>query len=241
MIIMLQYWTGDEAKALTLARLLADLERGPRKAVYLVLARAFDCNWSEEAEQARVYCSRVFTVIPVQSSYQKTGHPDGAFGIWAGALDRLYVLWNKPAIPWHAGRTVFCCEADGVPLRQDWLDRMIQAHKMTLTQGRRVTGAVMDEPMPHVNGNFMMDLQVWADYPSLRDCPPGVAWDLHHAPILLREARSSYVIRNEYNTRNWTAGSLGPIGREAAWLHGCKDNSVLEFVRLMMRTVWRAG
>lgn len=241
MIILLQYWTGDEARALTLARLLADLERNQRKSVYLVLARAFDCGWSEEAERVREHCSRVFTVLSVQSTVQKTGHPDGAFGIWSGALDRLYQLWQQPAFPWAAGRTVFCCEADGAPLRPDWIDRIIAAHTMTRGKGLRVTGAAMDEPMPHVNGNFIMDLQLWADYPSLRDCPPGVAWDLHHAPILLREARSSYVIRNEYNTRDWKPGSLAPIGRESAWIHGFKDNSVLDFVRLMMRTVWRAG
>lgn len=239
MIILLQYWTGDEARALSLARMLADIERSPRKSVCLALARAFDCEWSEEAQKCREYCSRVFRVLPIQSTVQKTGHPDGAFGIWSGAMDRLYRLMMKPAFS-EEHRTVFCCEADGAPLRADWIDRIIEAHRMTRTKGLRVTGAVMDEPLPHVNGNLILDLQLWGDYPSLRDCPPGVAWDLHHAPILLREARSSYVIRNEYNTRDWTPGSLAPIGRESAWIHGCKDNSALDYVRLMMRTVWCA-
>jgi hypothetical protein len=242
MIVVLQYWGGDEERALTLARMLADIEQGRRrKEVFLVLARRGDCPLSDDARKTVAHCQDVFSVMPLQSPRPEVGHPDGCFGLWAGSARRLYELWQTSAIPWQAGRTAFFCESDGAPIRRDWINRLIVAHAMSRTQGKRVTGAVMDEPMPHVNGNLVLDLQIIADHPSLLDCPPGVSWDLHHAPVLMPEARASLVILNEYNTRDWTPGSLAPIGRESAWVHGCKDNSVLDFVRLMMRTLWRAG
>lgn len=240
MLVVLQYWKEDETRAMRLARVLANVENGrKRDGVTLVLARRGDCPESEDLAQTRAECAEVFRVMTLRSPRPEVGHPDGCFGLWAGAARRLYELWIGGAFPWQAGRTAFFCEADGAPIRRDWIDRIIHAHAASRAQGKRVTGAVMDEPMPHVNGNLIMDLSLVADYPSLMDCPSGVAWDLHAAPVLLQETRPSMVIRNEYNTRAWTASSLMPIGRESAWVHGFKDNSVLEYAQMMARTVWR--
>lgn len=239
MTLALQYWVGDEAQALALARLLRDLQKVERKDLYLVLARRADCPMSEELLRTRDYCADMFSVMLLQSDRLETGHPDGCHGLWAGTMAKLHGLWKRGGIPWHAGRTVFGCEADTAPLRPDWHTRIEEAHARTLTQGLRVTGPVMDVPMPHVNGNFVLTLDLLDDHPGLLTCPKGVAWDLHHAPVLIRETRSCQVIRNEYNTRDWTPGALNPIGRESAFIHGVKDDSVLAWVRVMMRTLWK--
>lgn len=239
MTLALQYWAGDEPQALALARLLADLAKEERRDLYLVLARRQDCPLSEEAERTRAYCSEKFSVMMLRSDRPERGHPDGCHGLWAGTMAKLYVLWKRGGLPWLAGRTVFGCEADAWPLRPDWQDRIEEAHTRTLTQGLRVTGAVMDVPMPHVNGNFILTLDLLGDYPGLYECPAGVAWDLHHAGVLIRETRACHVIRNEYNTRDWTPGSLNPIGRESAFIHGVKDDSVMAWIRVMQRTLWR--
>lgn len=239
LVTALQYWKGDEEQALMLARLLADIEKVPTDEMLLVLSRRGDCELSPEARQTQLYCSQKFATMCIQSPRGETGHPDGCFGLWAGTAMKLYELWQRGAIPWFAGRTVFLAEADGGPLQPGWRRRIVESHDMTLKGNKRVTGAIMERPFLHVNGNFVMDLSLIADYPALMKCPSKVAWDLHHAPILVREARSSYVIRNEYETRDWTPGALRPLGREAAWLHGCKDDSLFNFIRLMLRTLWR--
>jgi len=239
MTIAVQYWSGDEAQALALARLLHDVTPKERKDVYLVLARRGDCPWSEEAAATQRHCGQKLSVLVLQSDRPERGHPDGCHGLWAGTVMKLHRLWRRGNLPWSAGRTVVMAEADCAPLRPDWATRLEEAHARTLTQGLRVTGAVMDVPMPHVNGVFILALNLLDDYPSLLTCPPGVAWDLHHAEVLIRECRSSYVIRNEYNTRDWTAGALNPIGRESAIIHGVKDDSVLTWARAMARTLWR--
>lgn len=239
MIIVLQYWEGDEEKTLRLARILADIEPKKRTDALLVLSRRKDCKFSEEARKTSFYCQNKFDTIVMNSDRDEVGHPDGCFGLWSGTVEKLYRLWQNVAFKHEHAECVATLESDGAPIRKDWVSRMMHAHKRTLACGLRVTGAVMDLPQPHVNGNLMLSLSVWGDYPSLNDCPSGVAWDLCHAGVLLREARGCQVIRNEYGTTNWTAGSLNPIGRESAWLHGVKDDSVFEYIRLMQRTLWR--
>lgn len=234
MIIALQYWAGDEAQALALARLLADLEDERRDNTTLVLARRFDCPLSMEADRTADYCSDSFDVRFIRSSRTETGHPDGCFGLWAGAADALYHMLVAGILPWKTCRHALFIEADGAPVRRDWLDRIIEAHNVSLAQGHRVTGAMMDWPWPHVNGNMVMDLQLVADYPSLMECPSGVAWDLHHGTLLLREARDGHAILNVCGAKYWTPEVLKQVGTQTAWLHGCKDDSVFQYARTLV-------
>jgi len=238
MLVALQYWRGDEAEALSLARLIADIEPKEREDVVLVLARAFDCPLSPEAEATQKHCSAKLRTMLLQSHVERVGHPSGCYGVWAGTVGRLYQLWSSGMID-SRHDSVATFEADGCPVRSDWLDRLQAAHGRTLTQGLRVTGAVMDEPIPHVNGNLVMHLSVWGDRPSLRDSIHNVAWDIQHARVLIPLTRPCGVIRNEYETRDWTEGCLAGIAREAAWVHGCKDDSILRIVRGWMRGKWR--
>jgi len=236
MIIALQYWSGDESQALALARLLTDLERGPRRDAELVLARRADCALSSEAQETAERCAKIFHTRLLRSTRPETGHPDGCHGLWAGTADALYQLLLAGTTPWTAGRSAFFIEADGAPVRRDWLDRLVEAHDRSISQGRRVTGAMMDWPYPHVNGNLVMDLTLLRDCPSLLACPPGVAWDLHHGVTLLREARDGHAILNVCGSHHWTPEVLRCVGTQTAWLHGCKDDSVLEYAHSLKET-----
>ena len=235
MIVAIPYWAGDEERALTLARLLARLEAKKRDDDWLVLARRFDCPLSAEAERTQEFCQRAFgRVMFLRSTRLETGHPDGCFGLWAGTMAALSEMLQNEAIPWLVGRDVFVAESDGVPLRRAWLDSIKTAHALTKSQHKRITGAVMEMGgggwMYHVNGGAMaLCLQLWEDYPSLKTCPNGVAWDIHHAVTLLRETRDSRMIMNVCGSVDWTPGVLKYLGCESAWLHGVKDDSALKY------------
>lgn len=229
MIIGLQYYSGDEAKALSLARFLADTI--PVKVDHhLVLSRSFDTPMSEELARTRNYCARKFHTITIQSRRRCVGYPDGAYGNWAGMVEKLAKMRRKGHLPWQH-HSVFCAEADGAPVCRDWLEKLEAAHNLSLALGKRVTGPVMDKPWPHVNGNLILHLSAWDDHHGLHSCSPLVAWDIFHAQILLTEARASNVIRNEHGTSEWTSGALAAIGRETAWISNVKDDSVLRFAR----------
>jgi hypothetical protein len=231
MIIALQHWSEDEEQALSLARLIVDIEPSYRGDVVLVLARRRDCPKSTEAVRTEAYCQKKMPVMLLQSARPEVGHPDGCFGLWAGTVGRLHRLWQRGILAWDLGRFVFTCESDGGPIRKDWINRLRSAHGHSLTVGKRVTGSVMDEPMPHVNGNLILDLSVWGDHPCLSHCPSGIAWDCHHATTLLPEARSSLAIWNAYQAKDLTAGVLDAISRETAWVHGVKCNSLINYAR----------
>jgi hypothetical protein len=134
---------------------------------------------------------------------------------------------------WAAGtlcaQSVFTIEADGVPLRRDWLNRIIGAHRETLRCGKRITGALMEEGIRHINGSLLAHLSLWADRQSLRRCPPGHAWDLFHAEVLMAEARPTGWIKNLYGHGKWSADALRLLVRETAWLSSQKHDSALEW------------
>lgn len=231
MIIALQYWTGDEPQALALARLIADIEPTRRCDAILALCRRGDCPVSDEARRTEEHCNAKLPTMLLRSPRPETGHPDGCFGLWAGSVAKLHRLWQRGVIPADLGQCVFTCESDGGPIRADWIDRLKSAHWRSLALGKRITGAVMDHPVPHVNGNLVLDLAVWSDHPCLSRCPPGASWDCHHATTLLAEARPSLAIRNDYDATDLTPGYLRAVSRETAWVHGCKDGSVIRYAR----------
>lgn len=237
MIIALQYWAGDQEQALALARLIADIEPRRREDAILVLARRGDCIESDEARRTQAYCSDKLSTMLLQSQRPEVGHPAGCFGLWAGMMQRLALLHGRGLTPWRHS-AVMCCEADGGPINKDWIGMVIKAHERSLVQGKRITGPVMDTPIPHTNGNNVMELGVIEDYPGLMTCPPEAAWDLHHAKVLIRETRACNVILNAYNTRDWTRGCLTPMARETAWVHGCKDDSVYQYARWANKHIW---
>jgi hypothetical protein len=234
MITIVQYWEKDEARAFRLARLLADFENRPTED-YLVLARRNDCRLSQGARDARSYCNQKFrTLLMVSGVQDKTGHPDGCHGLWAGVAEQLLEMWRGCSFPWADGRTVLMIEADCCPIRRDWRRAVTEAHAVTLAAGKMVTGHVAEKPWPFVQGVFVMTLDLVATYPHLLQCPSGVAWDMCHASTLLPVTRPSRVLRHEYNTRDWTAGVLGPVSQETALIHGCKDDSVERFARSLI-------
>jgi hypothetical protein len=239
LLIVIQYWKDDEASALNLARLMADIEPSKRETDCLVLARRKDCVASPELFRTRDYCSAKFTTMVVQSNRPEVDYPAGCHGLWSGTLDSLYNLWSGGMLPWPLSAALMT-EADAMPIHPKWIDRIKVAHEKTRLLGKHVTGAMMDRPTPHVNGNSVIDLLFYADHPALKICPPEVAWDIHAAPILIPACRVSNAIRNEYGTREWSFASLAGLAHlDAALLHGCKDSSVEEYTRHMLKHVWK--
>lgn len=227
LVIALQYWQGDEAAAMRLARLLADIE--PRRRhddVMLAFCRRFDTPLTPLAHETILYCGLKFGVCQVKSEREGVGHPDGSFGLWAGTLDKLADGWISGYINAHS---VFMVEADGCPVARDWIDRLKREHELTIAMGKRITGAVMEHAVPHVNGGLMMHLSAWLDRPSLHRTPPRQAFDMFHAAVMMAEARATGLILNPYGSKGWTPGVLDEIGHNVCWLNNVKDDSVVSW------------
>lgn len=222
--VVLQYWADDEAAALRLARLLADIEPAPRKDLQLVLARRFDLPLSAEAWNTLLHCGAKFSVSHVQIKREGTGHPAGPNALWSGAMEFLARGWRRGMLKRSA---CFFIEADGCPLRSDWASVLIAEHQASLLTGRRVTGALTRLPVPHFNGTLIAEASVWLDRPSLHRTPPDQAWDIFHAAAFLQEGRPTPLIKNIYGAQGMSDEGLAALSAETAWMSNAKDSSVI--------------
>lgn len=225
LVVAIQYWHGDEAAAMRLARLLADIEPIRRDDVTLMFVRRQDVEESEDLHRTYMHCAQKFLVSKMRTPLPGVGHPAGANALWAGTFQTLFEKWQGGTLRSHS---VFFCEADGCPLRADWLDRLLDEHAKTIAAGKRVTGAEMNEGTRHVNGSLIAHLSLWGSQPSLHVTPQRQAWDLFHAAVLMAEARPTRYMLNLYGAGRWSPESLEVLAREAVWLSSSKDDSVVE-------------
>jgi hypothetical protein len=231
LVIAMQFWHGDESRAMRVARLIADIEPRRRDDVIFAFCRRFDTPETKLAWDTFLHVGAKFGVMPIRSQREATGHPDGCFGLFAGTLDVLARGWQDGTLRAHS---VLMLEADGVPLRADWLDVLLAEHRRTLEAGKRVTGPLTERPLRHINGTLAMAFSCWIDRPSLHSCPPRQAWDLFHAEVLMAEARPTTLIKNAYGSGNWSAESLAVMAKETAYLCSQKDDSCLDWAELTL-------
>jgi hypothetical protein len=232
MFIAIQYWEKDEARALRLARLLADLEPRSRKDATIILARRFDTELSAEAFATAQYVGRKLPVMMVRSKRTGVGHPAGCNGLMAGVMDHLTDMWRSGDL---LRSSVFLAEADGCPLRRDWLTILMEEQARAVTAGKGICGPYMNcflpngKTLPHINGTLVMHVPWWIDHPSVHNTPPDQGWDIFHAPVMVPAAWRTTMILNIHHSKNWTADQLVPLAADHAWLTSVKDFSVLEW------------
>ncbi len=248
-VIAVQYWSGDETRALRLARLLADIEAKPRHDVTLALCRRHDCPESDDMRATLDRCRMTFATMAgavedpglpeAWEEYspalceRRTGHPDGANALWSGTVKLFAERWQR-----GDGRpSIFTIEHDGCPLSVDWIDRLKAEHERALRAGKRISGCMMElpGPTPHPNGTLMMHLSTWVDRPSLHTTPLQQAWDVYHRVVLGMECAPTSLIKNIYGARGWSPAALAALAKETAWLSSTKDDSALEWAERTLR------
>lgn len=224
LVVAIQFYVDDEHRALRLARLLADIEPARRDDVMIAFARRFDCPASNLLQQTFMHVGKKFGVIDLPSRREGVGHPAGCNELWSSTMEQL-------SASWHAGNlsacSVFVVEPDGAPLSADWIARIQAEHQRAIRAGKRVSGCLVESPIPHVNGTLMAHLSTWRDRLSLHRTPPAQAWDLFHAAVLMAECQPTPLIKNVYGARGWSADGLAAMAKETAWLASTKDDSAI--------------
>lgn len=194
LIYNLQFWSGDKAQAMALARLIADLEDKPRQDVIFLFTARFDTT-HDEATIA--YVEKKFPVLRYTTKRRGVGWPDGPNKMMADSYEHCVNLWKHNKLPPHIS-AVFLGEADCVPLRRGWLDEIIQEYKSC---GKRFLGAWLklgDANVEHVNGNCVMSMDFWKKCSGIFHPPSKGGWDAALRYAILPNAAPSRLIFSDY-------------------------------------------
>lgn len=245
LILNHQFWEGDKAQSMALARLIADLEDKPRDdAIFLFTAR-FDCKHDEETI---AYVAKKFPVMRYTTKRKAVGWPDGPNKMMACSYEYCVELWRKNRLPPHI-EAVFLIEADAVPLRKSWIDDLKAEYKSC---GKKVLGAWLklgDANVEHVNGNCVMSLDFWKKCPAIFHPNSRGGWDATLRYAILPNAAPSKLIWSDYQlgmahnpwrgddylweTKRYGASDNALYGQDLhpCWFHGLKTIQGIEAVR----------
>lgn len=233
-LIVLQFWDGDKAQAMKLARLLADLEDTHSvQADFLFVAR-FDSHHDTNAVR---YVSRRFNTHTHTSRRRGVGWPCGCNSLFFGGLEWVYHKMNAGQIPHYRG--VLILGADSVPLEKDWISTMLAGWSKVNKKKKVYLAGAMAEAggRVHINGDCILlsgdlDFLKWLAV-TVGDVSVAAGWDW----ILSEEFASwgwadfSFVKslwrKPTFTEAEWTIYKDAGV----SWVHGVKDDSLLEIAR----------
>jgi hypothetical protein len=244
LLLVPQWWNGDQDQMFELLRLLGDLE--PNKSQYadILLFPRFDTRWHGEGPQEALK-SKFDGVYMGRSSRKRVGWP---FGPNAVAMDVFKSILEWKDFPYSG---VMLIEADCLPLRKTWIKELWQEWNSCdkLVLGHWDGSATENPPHGHMNGNLIFDRELVVKHPQIAngEIVKG-GWDMVIWPMIRPDAAPSSLIFSDYqlNTRknpllgldhllrprHHTRSDNPLYGQEIkpCWLHGCKK---LEGLRLM--------
>lgn len=193
LILNVQFFDGDKAQAMALARLIADLEDKPRSDVAVMFTARFDCQHDEETI---AYVAQKFQVLRYTTKRKATGWPNGPNQMMACSYEYLVEKWVRGKLP--KVKAVMMIEADCVPLYKNWLDQLINEWNNC---GKSVLGAWLkkgDASGEHVNGNCIMSIDFWKKCRGIMHPPSRGGWDAALAYGILPNAAPSRLIWSDY-------------------------------------------
>jgi hypothetical protein len=231
MILALQFYEGDQTKALALAKLLADIEPKYREDVTLGLVTQPDTPDCNEITNAVAYCSNKFKTVYVKSTRGGKGWRDGSGQLWCGTMEHFS---NNPM--WHT--SIFTFDGgDGVPLRTTWIDDLKKEHEKTTQKGKLVSATFYHD---FINGNMVTELDLWRKHLSLHPLKllskDGLCdiWERQFKETMVPLANPSKIVRNDWDQHNVTNHKLIELSKEFIWLHGYKDTDLVDTARLFL-------
>lgn len=216
-----------------LAQLIADLEPKHNPDVDMIFVSRFDCDHSLKAIESVSAKFKVHTHI--NRGRRGVGWPAGCNDLWFGTMDRIYGLVEARQMPEYDA--ILTLEADSCPLGPYWhKSLMAEWHKAQQKRPTKMLGAMVQHPKPHVNGNALFSGDQAFLYEVSRKiggCPPIFGWDFFLTEQFSRLGWGNTDLIKSY----WQCATMptdqidGLIDSGVAFLHGVKDDSVLNHVR----------
>ena len=132
-LLALQFWSGDAARAYALARHLADLEDTHCEWADFMFCSRKDC----EIERRAVYqVARKFNVTTFRGRRDGVGWPHGCNDLW---FDTMTFVWEQLTLKkFPQYKAILTIEADCIPMRKDWIRGLSRAWDKNREKGNAV-------------------------------------------------------------------------------------------------------
>lgn len=231
LLVCLQFWEGDKALAMRLARYMADLEPEFNHSVHVMFCARFDASHDSATMN---YVSNKFEV----SKY--TSVRRGATGWPYGCNELVHSIWHELLVrsrhdPEFLGTYTagYLLEADNVPLRRDWLAALL-AEWGSREPHEVIMGAWHPScsPYGHINGNMLFVPDLAGRISGLEGCAPDVGWDVAHVHRFKGRWKASRIMKNLYQATGVSEEALlssdQPDGPPPVVVHGVKDESAFK-------------
>jgi hypothetical protein len=228
-VLCMQYWEGDKQRALSVARMIADLQAEKDDRFQFMFLRRFDATPVDD--ETIGYVGRKFDILTHTCRRKEVGWPAGCNGMASDALMLAQEKWSTGE--WKRVTGVWLLEPDILPLYRNWLYRIEREWKMALEDGKLVMGAWSPHhsPVGHINGNMLFHPSLCDRVKGLEGSAPHIGWDVYHAQRLHRHAWKSNQMLNLYRGINVTEADIYAPGTRYAFVHGIKDDSGLHIIR----------
>lgn len=236
-LLALQFWgdrkTGDWADAMRLARFIADLQPEFSETVAFQFCARFD---SKPDPRTVDYVTEKFeTEVFVSPRKHAVGWPYGCNELWSSVVMDLHN--RRSAGELKDIECAFTFEPDCVPLRKGWADTL---HKTWIATGRKTVLGAYSEVGPkkwgHINGNMVIDVDLYRRVPAVLGTAPQNAWDMAMAPAFKAAGwEPSDVIANWYRRTSVPDTEMAALlETPAVVLHGVKDDSAFNFAKKLL-------
>lgn len=233
LLLALQYWEGDKAQAMRLARLITDLEpRHCESADFLFVSR-FDCTHDEET--IRYVSSRFNVHTYINRNRRGTGWPSGCNDLWFGTIDHIYSFSEAKRLPPY--KAVLTFEADACPLVPNWIRELSNA--WDAQQARTITkiyGPRCEYPLPHINGNALFGGDLLTLHKISRQiggCPPDKGWDFWLAKQFKQMGwADAPMMKSQWQCKDMSEEDIeAHRAAGVVFLHGVKSEAVINSTR----------
>lgn len=230
-LIALQFWDGDRAPALELARFLADLETAHSDLADFMFMARFDCKLDDATTR---YVSRKFNTYSRISRRRAKGWPCGCNDLWFSVMEWAQSMIQAKKIPHY--KAIFTCEADGCPIQRDWIAKLSAEWDRVNKEKPVVIAGALVPPGPHINGNCLvsgeMNFLTWIGR-RVGGVSPHVGWDyLMRDEFKKRGWADLPGVKSIYNTPHFTQEQYQDMIRQNwIWVHGIKDMSLIQMGR----------
>lgn len=226
LLLMLQFWEGDKAAALDLARLIADIEPKHSDQADIILCARRDATHDPTVVD---YLSRKFNVYTHTATRGGKGWPQGPNTLFFDSMRHVIRSVGKTMPPYRA---ILAMESDDVPLSRDWIRVLLD--EMDKLQSN-VVGAFQNTPVPHCNGNCLFngdpEFLAWLS-PNL-SCNVNRGWDAELFPKFAAKGFSDTLrIRSYWNIQSLDDAQFKRlVDQGTVLLHGIKSDCGRQWAR----------